>query len=1349
MDETCADYNSDSYDSQMSTYQTVLLVLAGLRPTSTAINPCKTFLCWSAFLESSLVLQESCYSALEKATIIAEAISWRHSSNNSSSLNAEEKEDIVDENENRILHTACECVSSIYSVIKSTTNEFVQNLKLVSKIGVHDDGNDESTEETAQATAAVDRPVLDAAVSASLSATNIVASLVSLISISKVIEDLAAIADWSAPTASDLVFISADFKSLLVSLILELYGLPNIELVFANSVEELQFIQNLTSSQKLDEGRLKGLYSYYECMDSLHLDVEVVQLLKDQAQSVALDAVGDNMVLVICAVTLAERSFNALSKSYTAASPQICDSNLAVIAEDLAVLSMLMTYHAGRHVVHRVICGYFLPSIALVLESLSSSDDETSDKIFDTVFNVLASAISHTFDPIVLACLRSTADSLLVTLMNIDKVEYVSRAEDLCILLTQIQGSNEPPASTIPELQVNLIADIEDLVEDEADGKAVSIVRRFQTISSSWEKIKDHINISDVLRAAIRLNNSVNSVLLEPRMKINQSYITPSLLYVTQWSTADQSIESFVKTFHSVLPVQYSYLKMMAIISSGHNDIVSKSQNEDVLSSVLDTYIILYNACQHVDDRSYLQQSKAECALIISRLVASSYDSVSILRYILQRVYLTPLALEPILSLLSILFSISEEASAKTILDSTLLPRGLCSNFAGEFFTFDDEKDSSDIKCDRLLKGLVDRNFSIESLIISSVYSASDTCNAVGLNLAHRFIVARVESALSLCSYLVSTLHRYMLQLLCSVNAPDPDEEDVMLVYRILIFIEVLCLEDTCCLALCNCGVLEPIFHGLRVKKDGIILVSLQCATTIHRTLARIVSQLPTQTIGDSEHGSVDIATYISHLIENMGRVISTLLPAILKEFKELSSPNLIEQCVICLQVLHPHHVKSFLDRLALIGEGLSFEFISVKLWLAFEDSFQSLYEASDICKLANAASSKGDSAFNLTAEDISKIFSESHANFMCAANALKAICGLMILAYTEHWITLSTLAKAMRSSLADPKKVVIRFQRVYTMWATSGVLNTHTNPMRNESTHLLDRFHGDVRDFRGRRTFESRHALSSTALRALVGDLTKMSRFTFAKEEQYGGEGTVVQSLDDDVYLDLSGPYRSFDISGDTILRKWYDYRDFKHRLIQASQVFGLNTIHSDLRRGIVSSETSACYNIYHSVDLSQPLLSKNVARAKFAVKGESKFGDLSLVDSPTAGKKRKNRFSVVSEDSLTGEQNHPASFAAESVNLNIPSASSATNEPIVQQNVPTQNVSNAGMMYSSMMNPSGSSSHLSLPNGMSFPPFMAHTTSATMNLGPGMMMQPPFPGTNVLNSGGRHNARNFNRKF
>ena len=1344
VDETSSE---ESYDSQLSTYQTVLLVLAGLRPASNIIDPCKQFLSWGAFLESSRALQECCVNALEKATIIAEAISWRHSSNNSSSLNAEENQDTEDENENRILHTACECISSIYSVIKSTTSEFVTNLKLASKIGVRESGHDddEPTEKIAK-DPAVDRSVLDAAVSATLSATKIVASLVSLLSISKVVEDFAAIADWSAPAAADIIFIAADFKSLIVSLILELYGIPNIELVFANSAEELQLIQNLTSSHNFEERHLKALYSYYECVDSIYFDVEGLPLLKDQSQAVAYDAIGDNLVLSVCAITFAERSFGVFSKGDAADAPPINDSSLVVIAEDLAFLSMLMMYHVGRHVVHRVICGYFLPPIVVILETMSSSDDETSGRIFGTVFNILESAISHTFDPIVLSSLRRMADSLLVVLMNIDQVEYVSRAEDLCILLTQIQGSNEALVSTISELQVNLVADIEDLVDDESEGKAVSIVRKFQTISSSWELIKGHITTGDVLRAAIKLNNSVNASLLEPRLRIDESFITSSLMYATHWSTADRSVEDFVKTFHFLLPVQYSYLKMIAIFCSTRGNIaVSKSMSEDVLSSVLDTYIVLYNLCQYVDNRSVLQQSKAECALIISRLVANSDDNAVMLHYILQRVYLVPLALEPIISLFTILIAPSDTASITVILESVNQPKNTNSNFAGEYFTIDSEKDSSsDVQCDRLLKCLVDRNFSIESLIMSSIYSSSDSCNAWGLDLAHRFISARVESSFSFCTYLASVLHRYMLQLLCSSSASDSDEEDVMLIYRMLIFIEVLCLEDTCCLALCNCGVLTPIFHGLRAKKDGIILVSLQCATTIHKTLTRIVSQLP-------EQGSLDMATYISHLIESMARVVVTLLPVILKEFKELPSPNLIEQCVICLQILHPHHVKSFLDRLALVGEGLSFEFISVKLWLAFEDSFQSLYEASDVCKLVNAAAVKGDSIpAHLTAEDISKILSDSHANFMCAANALKAICGLVILAYTENWIPLSTLAKAMRSSLADPKKVVIRFQRVYTMWATSGVLNTHTSPNQNRSrgessTRVMERFHGDVRDFRGKRTFESRHALSSTALRALVDDLTKMSRFMLAKEERYGNDGTVVCGPDSDIYLDFSAPYKSFGVSEDAILRKWYDGRDLNHRLCQLSQAFGLDSIHSDLRRSIVSSETSACYNLYHTADLAQALLSKDVARAKIFGIEDNKFGDLSLVESPTAGKKRKNRFSKATEDSLAGGQSLPANSAGES-DVSNPSASIATSELHVHQNAaPIPNVSNMGMMYASAMNQTGSNGNLILQNGLPFPPFMANNAIA-----PGMMMRPPFPGpNNMLNSGGRHNATNFKRKF
>jgi hypothetical protein len=249
------------------------------------------------------------------------------------------------------------------------------------------------------------------------------------------------------------------------------------------------------------------------------------------------------------------------------------------------------------------------------------------------------------------------------------------------------------------------------------------------------------------------------------------------------------------------------------------------------------------------------------------------------------------------------------------------------------------------------------------------------------------------------------------------------------------------------------------------------------------------------------------------------------------------------------------------------------------------------------------------------------------------------------------------------------------------------------------------------------------------------------MSRFMLAKEERYGNDGTVVCGPDSDIYLDFSGPYRSFGVSKDAILRKWYDSRELNHRLCQSSQAFGLDSIHSDLRRGIVNSETSACYNLYHTADLTHALLSKDAARAKIWGIEDNKFGDASLVESPTAGKKRKNRFSKVTEDSLAGGQSLPTNAAAES-DVNHGSTSIATSE----LNAPIPNVTNMGMMYTSAMNQPGSSGNLSLQNGLPFPPFMASTIMAPI---PGMMMRPPFPGPNMLNSGGRHNPKNFKRQF
>jgi hypothetical protein len=59
-----------------------------------------------------------------------------------------------------------------------------------------------------------------------------------------------------------------------------------------------------------------------------------------------------------------------------------------------------------------------------------------------------------------------------------------------------------------------------------------------------------------------------------------------------------------------------------------------------------------------------------------------------------------------------------------------------------------------------------------------------------------------------------------------------------------------------------------------------------------------------------------------------------------------------------------------------------------------------------------------------------------AHAQYTGACCALRAAVALCLEAFNDGTIAATTLGRACRTSLADPKKVIHRYQRAYVMWA-------------------------------------------------------------------------------------------------------------------------------------------------------------------------------------------------------------------------------------------------------------------------------------------------------------------------
>ena len=198
--------------------------------------------------------------------------------------------------------------------------------------------------------------------------------------------------------------------------------------------------------------------------------------------------------------------------------------------------------------------------------------------------------------------------------------------------------------------------------------------------------------------------------------------------------------------------------------------------------------------------------------------------------------------------------------------------------------------------------------------------------------------------------------------------------------------------------------------------------LALQVITTLYRRCANLCSVLP-KTHEDGEIG--DIMEALENFLRDMADTLVEYLPGVCQQFQEEESTMVLSQVAILVQLFRLKHTKLFLDRLA---TGTTIEYFTIKLWLGLEDSFQSLVEITEAFKNAG---SEG-------IEDGEERLQAAFSAVSVSASALRAAAEVALLAYTRGWISLLTLTRAMRASLADPRKVSMQFQRAYTMWWTN-----------------------------------------------------------------------------------------------------------------------------------------------------------------------------------------------------------------------------------------------------------------------------------------------------------------------
>ena len=429
---------------------------------------------------------------------------------------------------------------------------------------------------------------------------------------------------------------------------------------------------------------------------------------------------------------------------------------------------------------------------------------------------------------------------------------------------------------------------------------------------------------------------------------------------------------------------------------------------------------------------------------------------------------------------------------------------------------------------------------------------------------------------------------------------------------RLLMLLESLCASNALCLAFVQEGLLLPVLQSLRGSSDrNVCILAMQLLSTVYRSLSRMIllqdraeSNMNKRIQSKVFKASDSIKNSLLWLIYALSDALIQTLPLALVSFQD--SPNgvlLWEQAVLTMSLLPASAVRKIIES---ISATLTLEGLAVKLWLAFEDSYQQLYEITELIKLCQAHPEE-QSLQDLAGSDCGQgALQSAHIMYTGAACALRAVIDFALMAFLEGTIALPTLAKACRCSLSDPKRVVLRYQRSYTMWAvqtrqTSTAVNSNgadSGRGWKRSSVYAPFVSGSLTDPQCSAAFDARHELISSALRNSVESTGRVAKLVSGREMRPKGGTGILKKNEDDSSSSSIGvlPDPSLTISSD------FDfYRPFSDRGLPDGDAISLwfadscpsvrlprlcelrsgsseDTLHTVLRRGMLYGDDSEC---------------------------------------------------------------------------------------------------------------------------------------------------------------------------
>jgi len=466
---------------------------------------------------------------------------------------------------------------------------------------------------------------------------------------------------------------------------------------------------------------------------------------------------------------------------------------------------------------------------------------------------------------------------------------------------------------------------------------------------------------------------------------------------------------------------------------------------------------------------------------------------------------------------------------------------------------------------DPLYRGVYCRVNSLTTILLAGLWSTSQSLHSRSVSLAYRCLAIDLDESHAICSSIVASFtwriaryHRHHQQMTSSSteqlpsdceDGPHDEEHDRKALCRFMVSTIHLCDNNVLnSFLFVRSGVLLPLFLAMRLKVVSISILALQCITAIYKSMMKLLTmEKQASTEGVAARQASSFTADLSSVLDTVSAGLSELLAIVLRSFQRIHNLGLValQQGALTLSLLPTGYLLGFVNNLSRVGEGVSLEFMAIKIWAAFDEAYESLNDLTNQLKAVRKemmhggsrekghstrererkASSKSAHPQHAESELLASI-NKSHRKLHSSTASLHAIVRIVLLAYTEGWIGLSAVHKAFRTAQhGDPKKTIVRCQKGYVMWlnaitsmpvvdhSTAGDAAVASDSMlRNRSSALyrspldalaslpLDQILSNELLPSERRLFDSRHACISNCLKLLIEELNLFIRYTSGK---------------------------------------------------------------------------------------------------------------------------------------------------------------------------------------------------------------------------------------------------------